>query len=68
MNFNQSRHYQVCINCVMDNSDKNIVFDVNSECERSNEYEKRILPRWNKGKGIETELILIFDKVINGKG
>lgn len=57
------RKYQVCNHCVMDTSDSNIVFDENGVCERCNEYEKVILPRWNYGKGHEEELKKIVDEI-----
>ena len=57
------RKYQVCNHCVMDTSDSNIVFNENGVCERCNEYEKVILPRWNYGKGHEEELKKIVEEI-----
>ena len=48
--------YQVCSQCVMDTSDSNIVFDENGVCERCNEYDRVLRPRWNHGLGHEEEL------------
>lgn len=48
--------YQVCTNCVMDNTDEDIVFDEHGVCMRCNEYKERILPEWNHGEGHEAEL------------
>ena len=60
---------QVCTNCVMDTSDPNIKFDNNGVCERCNLYYKEILPKWNKGRGHETELKVLVDKIkAAGKG
>lgn len=57
------RKYQICTHCVMDTSDSNITFDEMGVCERCKEYEKVILPRWNKGKGHEEELKKIVDEI-----
>jgi len=51
-----TRPYQICKCCVMDTSDENITFDSNGVCMRCNEYEERIEPEWNHGKGHEQEL------------
>ena len=50
------RPYQVCTCCVMDTSDKDITFDENGVCVRCKEYQERILPEWNYGRGHEAEL------------
>ena len=60
---------QICNHCVMDTTDKNIKFDEKGVCERCNEYEENILPRWNYGKGHEEELKSIVEKIKrSGKG
>lgn len=67
--FKQIRSQQICNHCVMDTSDINIVFDENGVCERCNEYEKTILPRWNYGNGHEEELKRIVAEIkAAGKG
>lgn len=55
--------YQICSHCVMDTTDKNIVFDENGVCNRCNEYEQRIVKWWNFGKGHEAELKKILAEV-----
>lgn len=61
--------YQVCKRCVMDTSDKNMVFDEHGICFRCNEYEHRILKWWNYGKGHEEELNKILSEIKkSGKG
>ena len=50
------RPYQVCTCCVMDTSDEDITFDENGVCVRCKEYQERILPEWNYGRGHEAEL------------
>lgn len=69
MSYPEIRPYQVCTHCIMDTSDKNIVFDENGICDRCKEFEKNILPWWGYGKGNEAELKVILDKVkTSGKG
>lgn len=61
--------YQICKNCVMDNSDPNITFDVNGICEYCNNFSKEILPDWNYGLDKEAELKKLSDKIKKaGKG
>ncbi len=60
---------KICSKCVMDTSDKNIIFDENGVCQRCNEYEQRIVKWWNYGKGHEQELNKILEEVKkSGKG
>lgn len=57
------RKYQVCSRCVMDTTDTDIQFDENGVCQRCREYEERILPDWNHGKGHEAELQELIAKI-----
>lgn len=57
------RKYQVCSRCVMDTTDTDIQFDVHGVCQRCREYEERILPDWNHGKGHEAELQELIAKI-----
>lgn len=57
------RKYQVCSRCVMDTTDTDIQFDEQGVCQRCREYEERILPDWNHGKGHETELQELIAKI-----
>lgn len=45
-----------CKHCVMDTTDTSLVLDGNGVCDRCHDYEERILPWWNHGKGHENEL------------
>ena len=64
----EDRPYQICTCCVMDTSDPDITFDEDGVCSRCKEYETRILPSWNYGRGHETELKqLIADIKKKGK-
>ena len=47
----------------MDTTDSDILFDENGVCQRCREYEERILPDWNYGKGHEAELQKIIAKI-----
>ncbi len=57
------RKYQVCSRCVMDTTDTDIQFDEHGVCQRCREYEERILPDWNHGKGHEAELQELIAKI-----
>lgn len=57
------RKYQVCTRCVMDTTDSDIQFDEHGVCQRCREYEERILPDWNYGKGHEAELQELIAKI-----
>ena len=57
------RKYQVCSRCVMDTTDSDIQFDEHGVCQRCREYEERILPGWNHGKGHEAELQELIAKI-----
>lgn len=57
------RNYQVCSRCVMDTTDSDIQFDEHGVCQRCREYEERILPDWNHGKGHEAELKELIAKI-----
>ena len=47
---------KVCKHCVMNTTDTNLVLDENGVCDRCHDYEERVLPWWNHGKGHEEEL------------
>lgn len=65
----EEKKYQVCSNCVLDTTDDNIKFDEKGVCQYCNEYEQRVLPWWNHGKGHEVELKkLIADIKKSGEG
>ena len=57
------RQYQVCTRCVMDTTDTDIQFDEHGVCQRCREYEERILPDWQHGKGHEKELQELIKKI-----
>lgn len=57
------KKYQVCTRCVMDTTDTDIQFDEHGVCQRCREYEERILPDWQHGKGHEKELQELISKI-----
>ncbi len=64
-----NRKYQRCTKCVMDTTDKDIVFDEKGVCNRCREFETRIEPWWNYGNGHEKELEKIISEIKHsGKG
>ena len=63
MNDTEMRPYQVCSRCVMDTTDSVIEFDENGVCQRCREYDQRILPQWNHGKGHEAELEKLLSRI-----
>lgn len=59
-----------CNHCVMDTTDPDLTFDEKGTCTRCNEFESRIVPMWNYGKGREKvfeETIAQIKKTGNGK-
>ena len=61
--------YVVCSRSVMDTSDKNIHFDDNGVCNYCLDFENRILPWWNYGRGHEEELNQMLQQIkYSGKG
>ena len=53
----------------MNTSDTNLTFDENGVCDRCHDFEERILPWWNYGKGHERELQrLLADIKRSGEG
>lgn len=52
----EKKEIKVCKHCVMNTTDTNLMLDENGVCDRCRDYEERILPWWNHGKGHEEEL------------
>ena len=42
----ESKQYQVCSNCIMDNSDSEISFDQNFVCDHCRTFKEKIEPNW----------------------
>ena len=45
----KSRNYQICVNCVMDTTDSEIVFDAEGRCDHCATFYSKTLPNWNTG-------------------
>ncbi len=69
LNNHSNDHIKICTRCVMDTTDSKILFDEKGICDHCNTYEKEIAPFWNNGKGRESELKKIVEKIKEeGKG
>ena len=63
------RNYQVCVNCVMDSTDSNIVFDDNGVCDHCNTFYTKIQPYWHTDERGLNALESLVDKIKKeGKG
>ncbi len=51
-----TQEFQVCSNCVMDNSDQAIVFDDKMVCDHCNTFYEKIQPVWDTGDKGRAEL------------
>lgn len=69
LNNHSNEPIKICSRCVMDTTDSKISFDEKGICDHCNTYEKEILPSWNYGKGRESELNEVVEKIKKeGKG
>ncbi|WP_347901353.1 N-acetyl sugar amidotransferase [Pseudomonas purpurea] len=55
--------YQICKNCIMDTSDKNITFDDRGWCEYCNNFHDVIAPSWHTDGVGEAELMRLASKI-----
>jgi N-acetyl sugar amidotransferase len=56
------RSYQICNKCLMDTSDKNIIFDSSGSCNYCNNFKSIIKPFWNIDNG-NMKLNLLTDNI-----
>ena len=64
-----ARPYQICTNCIMDTSDKNIVFDEQGWCDYCNNFHSSIMPAWHTDERGEQKLLEAAEKIkAQGKG
>ncbi len=64
------RDYQICTNCVMDTSDKKIVFDDDGVCDHCHSFETNVKPNWHpneKGKAQVAQMVADIKKHGEGK-
>ncbi len=65
----RTRPYEICVNCIMDTSDSNIVFDGQGWCDYCNNFYHNILPNWHPDERGERELAPQIEKIKrHGKG
>ena len=55
--------YKICNTCVMDTSDPRIKFNSAGKCEYCQNFETKILPKWNYGKSKSVELSKLADRI-----
>lgn len=58
-----NRAYQICLNCIMDTSDPNIIFDERGWCDYCNNFESTIQPNWHTDRKGGDALELLADKI-----
>src|SRR5690348_110450 len=58
-----SKPYKICVNCIMDTSDSNIVFDERGWCDYCNNYHANILPHWRPNESNEAEIAPVIEQV-----
>lgn len=64
----QSSNYQMCTNCVMDTTDRMILFDNTGMCDHCHTYYKHTKPRWDTGEKGRKELDDLVAKIkIDGR-
>jgi N-acetyl sugar amidotransferase len=65
----RARSYQLCSSCVMDTTDRKIIFDENGVCDHCTTFYKKILPNWDTGENGQQELDKLITKIkVAGKG
>ena len=57
------REYKICINCIMNTSDHNIVFDNTGLCDYCQNFETTIKQNWQNTENGESGLNLLADKI-----
>lgn len=58
-----NKDYKICSNCIMDTSDKHIIFNDDDECDYCQNFKSTILPEWNYGKENTDYLLSIAEKI-----
>jgi len=63
------RPYKICLHCIMDTTDTNIVFNERGWCDYCNNFESTVLPNWHTDGQGERALKLLADRIREeGKG
>jgi N-acetyl sugar amidotransferase len=55
--------YEICVQCVMDNSDPEITFDAQGVCSHCENFDKVIKPSWDGGKDNNKSLIAMGEAI-----
>lgn len=55
--------YEICVQCVMDNSDPEITFDAEGVCSHCENFDKAIKPSWIGGEDNNKSLIAMGDSI-----
>jgi N-acetyl sugar amidotransferase len=64
MSTNVTKHaHRVCVNCVMDTTDSQIVFDAQGVCDHCRNFYAEILPNWHTDDRGRAELLRIVDRI-----
>jgi len=63
MTTQSNRKYQICVNCVMDTTDSEIVFDEQGVCDHCLSFSKDVLPNWHTGERGRDELNRIILRI-----
>ena len=63
MAYNQTTSHRVCMNCVMDTTDRNIKFDINGLCDHCLTFENHTKVNWLRDKQAQAALKKTVDKI-----
>lgn len=57
------KNLKICNNCVMDESDSSIIFDINGVCDHCNNFFKSIEPQWKKNISDNSKINNLVKKI-----
>lgn len=64
-----TRRYQICVKCVMDTTDSQILFDEKGVCDHCRGFENYVRPRWHPDQSGWTQVTSTVERIKNrGKG
>lgn len=64
-----SNNPKICVRCIMDNSDPNIIFDENGVCDYCNNFDHVIRPNWHTDSKGDFQLLKTAEFIrLSGKG
>lgn len=59
----ENKKIQVCVNCVMDNTDPTIIFDEKGVCDYCHNYYENIVPNWHTDEKGRAEIMKVVEKI-----